>query len=75
MDANHVLETFLPYPLHGKIPLGNRKSKRVDLGTRDSSDDGDHQGTLARANLQDTVTRFNLCLGDYMLNFAHLSYM
>jgi len=73
VDANLVFETFLPYPLHGEISLGNGKGKRINLGTGDSSDDSDRQGTPARTNFQDAMTRFNPCLGDDMSDFAHLS--
>jgi len=72
MDANPVFESFLPYPFHGEISLGDRKCKRVDLGIGDGSDDGDRHGTPARTDFQDAMARFDLCLGDDMTDFTHL---
>ena len=73
MYANPIFQAFLPNPFHGKISLGGRKSDRVDLSTGDCSSDGNRQGSPTGADFQDSMTRFNLCLGDDVSDFAHLS--
>lgn len=73
MNANPVLQTSFPYALHGEISLGDRKRDRVDLSAGDSSGDGDRHGTPTRTDFQDPVTRLDLCLGDDVTDFPHLS--
>jgi hypothetical protein len=41
VDKDPPFGTFLPHPFHGELSLGNGESKGADLGTKDSSDDGD----------------------------------